>query len=216
LFTIFLAFCLVAVYNPFQVVDMTSLDYKRMFSEAQAELETLQARRANLETELEEVKAGIEDATRLYNAIAAVLDEPALPTAEDVYQIMPVGMNLNTVGISVAVLMVLDGNPNQSFTAAQMRDRLTEEGYDWKNVENPLPPVHTVLTRLMKSGRANPVKTAEGARAFYSATRAPQTNVAPPPRTVGGTEIGGRYRSRRPYGEPPMLTPPPGVETKKK
>jgi hypothetical protein len=74
--------------------------------------------------------------------------------------------NLNDLGISGAVRSMLETSPNQDFTAAQMRDAMSERGFDWKDIGNPLPAVHTVLGRLVKNGTAVTSNNAEGTKVF--------------------------------------------------
>jgi hypothetical protein len=167
---------------------MAGLDYNKMFSEAQAELQHLQAAKTNLEEKLDEVVKKINAMTRTYNAIAPLVGKYCIPEISD--RIVPPGIEaLKAAGISVAVKAVLEQFPNENFTAATLRDRLGDKGWDWSIYSNPLSTVHTTLVRLVTAGVAKDGRDKDMKKFFYSATRQPVqpvSKVLPPPRRVTG------------------------------
>jgi hypothetical protein len=167
---------------------MAGLDYGKMFSDAQGELQQLQAAKTNLEEKLDEVVKKITAMTKTYNAIAPLVGKYCIPELSD--PIVPPGIEaLKAAGISVAVKAVLDQFPNENFTAATVRDRLGNKGWEWSNYSNPLSTVHTTLVRLVAGGVAKEGRDKDLKKFFYSATRqvhAPGSRVPPPPKTVGG------------------------------
>ena len=154
---------------------MQDIDFKELFIRAKKALETLDARIANIEDELEKAQNERKAAIQIYNAAAPLVDQPLLPTPNDLLLPAP-GMDLiRTGGISVAVRSVLDFCWEDTFTPAEMRDKLAENGWDWKDYKNPLATVHTTLVRLVESEKAKPT-TKDGKKAFYSPAR--EQNVA--------------------------------------
>jgi hypothetical protein len=140
---------------------MAAIDYKQILKDVGEELLSLRNQRATLEKALDMINVQIEAAAQLHNAVAPILGEPPISVNEGVVGIE----NLNELGISAAVRTILEANPTENFTAAQMRDRMTEKGYDWKDTENALPAVHTVLVRLAK-GDVAVSDSAQGAKTF--------------------------------------------------
>jgi len=162
---------------------MTDLDYSKLFSDAQAELEKLQAAKSNLEERLEEVNTKIGAMTKTYNAIAPLVGRTPIP---DLDAIPPVSFEpLKAGGISVAVKAILDRMPNDDFTAAKMRDSLQGQGWDWSKYVSPLATIQTTLTRLVAAGHAKDGYNKDLKKFFYSARR--RSPVEEP--------IGSQYRS---------------------
>jgi len=141
-----------------------------MFSQAKAELEKLQAAKHNLESQISDVNAQLDAMTKTYNAIAPLVNEQPIPTIADVAVSAGIEV-LKAAGISVAVRSLLDMNVSEDFTAALVRDRLGEKGWDWEKYVNPLSTVHTVLVRLVESGAAKESATKDGKKCFYSSRR---------------------------------------------
>jgi hypothetical protein len=149
---------------------MAELDYKQMFADARAELQHLQASKANLEAKLGEFNAKIEAMTKTYNALAPLVDEQPIPGVADAV-LLPDIEALKAAGISVAVKFILDSAATETFTPAEVRDRLAKQGWDWDRYANPLATVHTVLVRLAESKAVKEDRTPEGRKCFYSASR---------------------------------------------
>jgi hypothetical protein len=151
---------------------MPGLDYKRMFTEAKTELESLHVQRANLDESLATVLAEIDVATKIYNTVAPIVGEPTIPSVKDTLLPALSTEALKTAGISVAVRSILDYSPKDNFTAATVRDALASKGWDWDKYKNPLATVHTVLVRLVEQSKVKEATTPEGKKCFYSANRA--------------------------------------------
>jgi hypothetical protein len=121
---------------------MTEFDYKRMFSEAKGELEKLHTAKANTEEHLEQLNAKIEALTQAANAIA--------PFAGQV-RVVSDGVSFTidkASGITMAVRTLFDMHRGENLTAAMVRDKLEEKGWNWGDYSNPLSTIHTVLKRL--------------------------------------------------------------------
>jgi hypothetical protein len=170
---------------------MERIDYQRMFGQAAAELEKLQAAKHNLENQLSEVNAQIDAMTKTYNAIAPLVGEQVIPTIADIAVSAGIEV-LKAAGISVAVRSLLDMHVSEDFTAAMVRDRLATKGWDWEKYVNPLSTVHTVLVRLAESGAAMEATTKDGKKCFYSARR-----TSPKPEPIKPVSSGFRRR----YGQ---------------
>lgn len=155
-----------------------SLDFKRMFAEAQTAIRSVNADIANLEEELANKITERERVAKIYNAIAPTVNQPRIPTIADAKMPPPQIELIQDAGISVAIRAVLDAYPDENFTAAQMRDRLEKHQWSWEDYKNPLSSVHTTLVRLIKSEHAKEAATPEGTKAFYSAKR--QQKQKPP------------------------------------
>lgn len=149
---------------------MEDIDFRAMFDGAKRALETLDAKIANLEHELERTQSERKAALQIYNATAPLVDEPLLPASTDPL-LPPASISLfKTGGISVAVRSMLDTYWKEDFTPAEMRDKLAEAGWDWSNYKSPLATVHTTLMRLVESEKAK-ATSKEGKKAFYSGGR---------------------------------------------
>ena len=154
---------------------MEKADYKKIIDQAKADLVHLQASKANLENHLNDVNAKIDAMTKTYNAIAPLVDEDPIPGLMESLINTSVD-SIMSAGISVAIKSVLDGSPNEDFTAADMRDRLAGQGWKWEKYTNPQGTVYTTLTRLVQSGVAKdgaprPGTSGDGAKTFYSTKR---------------------------------------------
>ena len=158
---------------------MPETDYKQMFDVAEAELQSLQVEKENLELKLADVKAKIEAMATTYNALAPLVGAQLLITPQNAADAARIEA-LKAAGISLAIRSILDKQLQQDFTAAMMRDRLAFEGWDWGPYANPLSTIHTTLMRLAESGAAKETTTKEGKKAFYSAKRV-AVSKAPPP-----------------------------------
>jgi len=184
------------------------IDYNRMFSEAKAELAKLQVIKQNLESELADVDSKIGAMTKTYNAIAPIVGQHPLPTIKDA--LIHAGIEaLKAAGISIAVRSVVDSSPQEFFTAAMIRDRLAEKGWNWGEYVNPLATVHTVLVRLAESGAIKETMK-DGKKAFHSSKRieplaapiptlrglapVPDLDAIGPPQSVQGLEQSKRKR----------------------
>lgn len=167
---------------------MEDIDFKGMFARAKVALESLDITIANLDEELAKARRQRVAASQVYNTVAPLVGEQLLPADSD--PLLPVldPERVKTCGISIAIRYVLDASVNETFTPAQMRDRLGEIGWDWTKYTNPLATVYTTLTRLVDAGKAKTERNSDGKRAFYSANR-------PQPRPVkrntsGVTDLG--------------------------
>ncbi len=188
---------------------MAELDYKQMFADARAELQHLQASKANVEELLGKINAKIEAMTKTYNAIAPLLDEQPIPSVADAV-VFPDIEALKAAGISVAVKSVLDSATTENFTPAEVRDRLAKQGWDWGRYANPLATVHTVLVRLAESKAVKEDRTPEGRKCFYSANRI--IPLAVPVLTVPGTETASKIAV---FSQAKSIPPQDGVGRKK-
>jgi len=140
-----------------------------MFQDAKKELEALQTAKANLESQLDGLNSKIDAMTKTYNAIAPLVGQQPIPTFKD-FSINAGIEVLRAAGISVAVHSVIESSPQEIFTAASVRDRLAQQGWNWGDYVNPLATVHTVLVRLAESGAIKET-TKDGRRAFHSTNR---------------------------------------------
>jgi hypothetical protein len=172
---------------------MQDADYRRMFDQVRVDLIDLNAAKKALENQLNLVNAKIDAMTKTHNALAPLVGEQPIPGLMD--KIISASVDaIMDAGISVVVHSTLDAAPDESFTAATMRDRLAAQGWDWSKYANALATVHTVLVRGVVSGWAkeDTNANADGAKSFYSAKRIfkapvapPVSRVQPPPRRVG-------------------------------
>jgi hypothetical protein len=164
--------------------DMELSDYKRTFDKLKEDIAHLDRSRINVEDQLSKLIIQRDALVQPILGEELIVVENAVNASIEA---------ISSAGISPAVRMILDGYPHESFTAATMRDRLAQRGWDWSKYINPLATVHSVLVRLAKAGHAKEdTKTnPDGAKSFYS--------------------------SKRPsVPTQPILMPPPGYEKGKK
>ena len=165
---------------------MELVDYKRMLEQAKGDLISLQAVKANLENKLNDVNAKIDAMTKTHNAIAPIVGEDPIPGSIESLVNTSVE-SIMSAGISAAVKSVLDIDPSESYTAAEMRDLLAGQGWKWEKYVNPHGTVYTTLIRLVqskvaKAGDPRPGTSGDGAKTFYSAKRDNRAPIPPPSR----------------------------------
>jgi hypothetical protein len=122
----------------------------RILDGAKTEIEKLLIRKADTQKRFAAELRSLDDAilkivTRLYNAAAATAGAHPVTISEH---------QPRNAGLTTAVRNVLDSNVEKDFTAVEVRDALSEQGWYWKKYNNPLPTVHTTLMRLVKSKQA--------------------------------------------------------------
>ena len=125
---------------------MTSDEYKRALAAACREYETLSAERAQLDERLERLQETIHSLTRLCG------HTPTVPW-----------------GLADACRVVLR-RAEKPMTPVEIRDRLTQIGFDVSHYSNELAAIHTTLKRFEESGEAKRVTGGGGERA-YAAVR---------------------------------------------
>jgi len=153
---------------------MEAIDYRNVFLQVKVELESLQTEKVIIETDLADLNAKVEAMTKTYNALAPLVGETPIPAADADEWFSP-ELDIDTLkaaGITVAVRTIIQSVPMErgeikGMTAAMVRDRLQELGWDWSKYTNPLATVHTVLKRLSDAGviTVDP-KGKDGARTF--------------------------------------------------
>lgn len=149
---------------------MESLDYRKMLTEAKAELERLHGQRANAEDHLANIDSKIEAMTHTVNALAPLLGEELVPTLASPSERLRIDA-LKTGGIALAVRSLLDQTAGE-LTTPEIRDNLHSFGWDWKNYVNPLSAIHNTLKRLMASNLVIEVTTKTG-KCYRSAKHPP-------------------------------------------
>jgi hypothetical protein len=116
-----------------------SVDFPAWYQNAKADLEKLQADRAELERQLEGLESQIAVLERTVNFLAPLVGEQPQPA------IPPEG-----VGMTDSVREILRKSP-EPMTASEIRDSLERLGFDMKSYSNPLATIHTVLRRLTEA-----------------------------------------------------------------
>jgi hypothetical protein len=160
------------------------VDYKKMLSEVEGELKSLDIAEADAEALLAEVREKKVAMIATYNAIAPLVGKAALPALQDSMMLPPkISDGLKAAGISVVVRAILDATPETDFTTSAVRDRLAEMEWDLGKYKQPLATIQTVLHRLVESRFAQQTATAEGTKAFYSSRR----DVATPPHRIASS-----------------------------
>lgn len=163
-----------------------ALDYKQLFAQVKAELARIHNKTANLENELASAVSEKEAMEATYNALAPLVGEATLPTLKTLSTNLDIEV-LKAAGISVAVRAILDADPDEDFTAAAVRDRLAEMGWDWEHYKNPQATVYTTLVRLAAGAVAAAKEiSVDGKKAFYSARRANPIQLAVAMQKIGG------------------------------
>ena len=145
-------------------------EYKATFLKLKQDIAALDRARAEAENALARLIEQRDSLVQAHNALAPALGEQPLRVENAVKASIEA---ISAAGISTAVRIILDEYAQETFTAAQVRDRLSQRGWDWSPYANPLATVHSVLNRLEKSGHAklDTKVSAEGAKSFYSAKR---------------------------------------------
>ena len=130
-----------------------SIDYRTWYESARAELERLRAEKAETERSLADTERQIAALLQTMAALAPLVGEaPPEPPAE-----------LPTAGMTVAVRTILSQSA-EPLTAAGIRGRLADMGFDVDAYSNPLATIHTVLRRLSEAGEVR-VQEADAAGA---------------------------------------------------
>lgn len=156
---------------------MELADYKNTFEKLNEDITALDHALVQTQEHLAKLIQQRDSLVQAYNALAPMLGEEPLKVQNAVKASIEA---ISAASISSAVKILLDENMTESFTAAQMRDRLAQRGWDWSSYVNPLATVHTVLTRMAKAGHAkeDTKNNPDGARSFYSTKRGLLTGLA--------------------------------------
>jgi hypothetical protein len=142
---------------------MNQSDYAERWQELWKEKMRLSDQRTTLETELSEITTSI-------NHISEVLGHLA-PLAGVPYQ-----ENIAALGITDAIKYVLEHNKGP-MSAAEVRDALTEKGFDMSSHSAPMSSVYKILSRLA-ADPSNPIEreSGDGGRVSYEWKR-PDTGI---------------------------------------
>jgi hypothetical protein len=113
---------------------MNQEDFKAMWNQLWAESIELGVRRVDLENDLNEVKAKIENVEQTLNYLRPLAGIPA-------------GKDLARLGLTDAIRCVLQES-KQRMTANEVRKALQNGGFDVSGYSSPMSSVYTVLGRL--------------------------------------------------------------------
>jgi len=116
---------------------MNAADFKHTWSEIYDEKRVLMNRRTDLETELVEVRNKIAHLDQVLRHIAPLAD---LGYYEE--------EDFSALGITDAVRFTLK-NANLRLSAQDVRQLLTEKGYDLSSLTAPMASIYKILSRLV-------------------------------------------------------------------
>jgi hypothetical protein len=121
--------------------------YLKAFEEAQAELDELMAKRAELDSRISRLRETVVSLGYLVN------DRPE-------------SESLSGIGLTEAVAKVLRIS-GMALTPANIRDELARMGFNTKRYSDVIPSITKVLQRLHKKGHVDISRPSAGERKFY-------------------------------------------------
>lgn len=131
---------------------MTDVDYNKLYFEMDTKLDELKEKRAELEAQL-------GDITNEIKCVDAMKRHLAPLAGIGIFE----ARNVAELGITEAVRAVLD--PKQRMSAAEVKAKMEEEGFDFSAYSAPDASIRTILKRLVEAGKAEFEK--EGHYIFY-------------------------------------------------
>ena len=118
-----------------------SIDYKSWYASAKAELKRVQNERIELERSIGDRDKQIAALIQTLNAIAPLVGEaPVVEPPRDATEGCP-------KGLTDCIRTILQ-QTTEPLSAAQIRDRLEQMGFDMGSYSNPLANIHTIVKRL--------------------------------------------------------------------
>jgi hypothetical protein len=138
-------------------------EYIRLLNKTKNTLGHLRSQRRRLQAQLQEVDRRIENVEKGMEGLARLADEEELAG-------LPIGVVQPLVkykSFTDAIAYTLKTSPLSRFAPTQVRDRLMELGYDLsKYKSDPVASIHTILKRLVKSGRVRTERNEIGKLAY--------------------------------------------------
>jgi hypothetical protein len=139
---------------------MDTPDYPTIYAELAVKLGELENEQAELEGKLGDISAQIDSLRHTLNHLAPLAGYTADPFSEDV----------SSLGITDATEAVLSATNKMS--AAEVRAKMQEQGFDFSKYSAPDATVRTILSRLVDGDKATVEK--DGWKTFYKRKAAPQ------------------------------------------
>jgi hypothetical protein len=127
---------------------MNQEDFKAMWNQLWAESIELGVRRVDLENDLNEVKAKIENIEQTLNYLRPLAG-------------IPEGKDLARLGLTDAIRCVLQES-KQRMTANEVRRALQNGGFDLSGYSAPMSSVYTVLARLVEDSDTPVIRHKDG------------------------------------------------------
>jgi hypothetical protein len=145
---------------------------KRRLQEVEQALGKLENERLSLQATVTSLDELLDEGTPTYSsALAEVLE--AVASTQDGLHPTVAAMFDPLHGMTEAVRKILNIVPSTGMQAAEIAKLMEQRGFDFSKYNNPVQPVHTVLTRLctQRDPDAKIIGRTPGGRPLYAPTR---------------------------------------------
>jgi hypothetical protein len=131
---------------------METIETKAQLVGFQAEVIRLEAKLAELDVQREETRKQLSHVRQIVSDLHAISGHAAPD-------------NIGVLGFTDACRVIVRDNHPNWLSASDVRDKLSEGGYDLQPYSNPLASIYTILRRLHDAGQIE--KKQEGLQTFY-------------------------------------------------